>query len=103
MPTLDDIPLDIEAADAKLGSSTLIKVKRRRYKRNSNWQTAAIVGTLAAVVVIGGIVLFQLLRGLDWNQVLDEFRGGPMTSTQSPSAPSTAPAPTATQPPAPGS
>ncbi len=89
VPKLDEIPLDIEG-DAESGTSTLIKVKRRRYKRNSNWQTAAIVGTLAAVVVIGGLVLFQLLQKLDWKQILDEFRGGPMTSTQS--APPPAPA-----------
>ena len=36
VPGFEEIPLDIESAggDAELGTSTLIKVKRRRYKRN---------------------------------------------------------------------
>jgi hypothetical protein len=90
----DDAPLDFESSMNSLGApSVQIRVKRRRYKRDNSWQSAAIVGTLAGVVVIVGIALFYLLRGLDWNQVLQgSFVTQPTSESTAPStAPTTAP------------
>lgn len=94
----DDNSLDIESSMASSGApSVQIRVKRRRYKRDNSWQSAAIVGTLAGVVVIIGVALFYLLKGLDWNQVLQGSFGPPpvVESTDQPATtpPAAPPAP----------
>ena len=93
----DETALDMDSPSSFASDASMqIRVKRRRYKRDNSWQNAALVGTLAGVVVIIGVVLFYSLRGLDWNQVLQGSFGQPPVneSTAAPQAePPVAPPP----------
>ncbi|HEX3725341.1 MAG TPA: hypothetical protein VHV08_03830 [Pirellulales bacterium] len=88
----DVIPLDISnAADFHSAESFQIRIKRRRYKRNSNWQNAAIVGMLAGVAVIVCFVLYIVLRDLDWASLLQETPFAPSAPVESTSVPGALP------------
>jgi hypothetical protein len=92
VPKIDDaVSLDMDSsAPYGTGASMQIRVKRRRYKRDNSWQSAALVGSLAGIVVIISVVLYYSLRGLDWNQVL-QGQFGPPTTSESSSGPAAAP------------
>jgi hypothetical protein len=95
---VEQAPLDIDPSDV---GTTLVRLKRRRRKGDSTWQSAAIAGTLAGVAVIICVVLYYVLRDLDWKKMLEDTPFAPSTATEAGLLPGTSTAYPNSAPPAP--